>query len=285
MSDHAPRRRPCRSAGLAGQRVARSSGRVPSVANPVWLASVWSGCEPCGVAADEHHALLAEQVGYYRARAAEYDRWFFRQGRYDRGEETTRAWFAELDQVRHALSDVALDGADVLELAPGTGLWTELLCRRAAHVTAVDASAEMIDQNRRRLDHLTSKVHFEQADLFDWQPGAPFDAVVFCFWISHIPDRRLDAFLSMVASALRPGGSIFFVDSCRETNSTASDHTLPQPGEETMIRHLDDGRTFRIIKNFWTAETLKARCALAGLDVAVTETPTYFQYGSGRRRV
>ena len=249
------------------------------------LASVWSGCEPCGVADDEHRALLAEQVDYYKARAAEYDRWYFRQGRYDRGEDATRTWFAEIDQVRHALYEVALDGADVLELAPGTGLWTELLCRRAAHVTAVDASGEMIDQNRRRLGELASKVQFEEADLFDWQPGGPFDAVVFCFWISHVPDTRLDAFLSMVASALRPGGSIFFVDSRNETNSTASNHTLPQAGEETMIRHLDDGRSFRIIKNFWTAEALEARFAGAGLEVVVTETPTYFQYGSGRRRV
>jgi hypothetical protein len=31
--------------------------------------------------------LLADQIAYYRARAGEYDEWFLRQGRYDRGLE------------------------------------------------------------------------------------------------------------------------------------------------------------------------------------------------------
>ena len=31
--------------------------------------------------------ILKEQVEYYRQRASEYDEWFFRQGRYYRGEE------------------------------------------------------------------------------------------------------------------------------------------------------------------------------------------------------
>ena len=32
-------------------------------------------------------SLLCEQIAYYRARAGEYDEWFLRQGRYDRGSE------------------------------------------------------------------------------------------------------------------------------------------------------------------------------------------------------
>lgn len=30
---------------------------------------------------------LTEMVSYYRARAHEYDEWFYRRGRYDRGSE------------------------------------------------------------------------------------------------------------------------------------------------------------------------------------------------------
>lgn len=32
-------------------------------------------------------SLLHHQIAYYRARATEYDEWFYRQGRYDRGPE------------------------------------------------------------------------------------------------------------------------------------------------------------------------------------------------------
>jgi hypothetical protein len=35
-------------------------------------------------------ALLEGQLAYYRARAEEYDEWFFRRGRHDRGPEWNR---------------------------------------------------------------------------------------------------------------------------------------------------------------------------------------------------
>jgi len=235
------------------------------------------------VTPNEEPDVLAEQAAYYRARAPEYDRWFRREGRYDRGPAETARWFAELDEVRTALAGVPLDGGDVAELAPGTGLWTELLVDRARSLIAVDASPEMVEEARRRLGPKAVKVDFVVADLFDWRPARTFDAVAFCFWISHVPDERLDGFLAGVASMLRPGGAVFFVDGRREPLSTAADHTLPSAGQEVMERRLDDGRRFRIVKAFRTAADVEERCRRAGLDVDVRETATYFQYGAGRR--
>lgn len=238
----------------------------------------------CVSAAGDHESqVLAEQAEYYRARAPEYDRWFFREGRYDRGEEATALWFSELEEVRAALARLPLDGADVLELAPGTGVWTELLVDRARQVTAVDISSEMVEENRRRLADNAQSVSFVLADLFEWRPERTFDAVVFCFWISHVPDARLDEFLTRVSSMLRPDGAVFFLDGRKEPTSTAEDHELPAAHDEVMVRRLDDGREFRIVKNFWDADVLARRCRAAGLDVDVHETATYFQYGVGVR--
>ena len=36
----------------------------------------------------------------YRHRAAEYDEWFYRRGRYDHGEGKNRQWAAEVEEVR-----------------------------------------------------------------------------------------------------------------------------------------------------------------------------------------
>ena len=88
----------------------------------------------------KHESLLREQIAYYRAR--EYDEWFLRQGRYDRGPELNRRWFDEVAEVRQALAAFNPTG-HVLELACGTGLWTEPLLRQAARITAVDASPEV----------------------------------------------------------------------------------------------------------------------------------------------
>jgi len=223
---------------------------------------------------------LQEMKAYYRARAAEYDEWFYRRGRFDRSPETNARWFAEAEQLYRALDALHLTG-DVLELAPGTGIWTERLVRTARSVTAVDASPEMVELNRAKVG--SDRVTYVLADLFTWRPDRRYDAVCFGFWLSHVPDERLDDFLAMVASALRPGGKLFFVDGRREPTSTAADHQLPDEHTPVMIRRLNDGREFQIVKIFYEPAALAARFTRAGLDVTVRETPTYFIYGTGTR--
>jgi 2-polyprenyl-3-methyl-5-hydroxy-6-metoxy-1,4-benzoquinol methylase len=227
-------------------------------------------------------AILAEQIRYYRARALEYDEWWERLGRYDRGSEDNARWFSERTEVLAAFDRLDLRG-DVLELAPGTGIWTERLARTARSVTAVDASEEMIAINRERMGEAAATVSYVQADLFAWEPTRRFDAAVFCFWISHVPREGLDAFLQTVSDALETGGRVFFVDGKRQPTSTAIDHDLPEPGSEVMTRRLNDGRAYRIVKNFWPSEELESRCRRSRLNVTVVETATYFQYGHGRK--
>ena len=70
--------------------------------------------------------VLSEQRAYYRDRAPEYDEWWQRRGRYDRGEEESREWHHQVASVDAALRSFDVKG-DVLELASGTGWWTERL--------------------------------------------------------------------------------------------------------------------------------------------------------------
>jgi len=80
--------------------------------------------------------LLQNQIEYYRARAPEYDDWFYRRGRYDQGEAHTRQWGREIQQIRDQLRSVANNG-DILEMAPGTGIWTAELIEIGERVTAL----------------------------------------------------------------------------------------------------------------------------------------------------
>ena len=227
------------------------------------------------------HALLSEQMEYYRARAQEYDEWFFRRGRYDRGHEVNERWFIEADQARRALDDFAPAG-NVLELACGTGLWTQQLVRHASRITAVDASSEMISLNKARID--SPIVHYEQADIFEWRPSEKYDVVFFSFWLSHVPPERFEAFWSVFADALVPGGRVFFVDSRFDKTSTAKDHRLERPDATTATRRLNDGREFRIVKVFYSAQRLAQRLAALGWNFEIVETPNFFIYGAGNRK-
>ena len=74
----------------------------------------------------ERNGLIQEQINDYCARASEYDDWYFRQGKYDLGEEEKRQWFAEVADVASA-PDLFSPQGNVLERACGTGLWTQRL--------------------------------------------------------------------------------------------------------------------------------------------------------------
>jgi SAM-dependent methyltransferase len=228
-------------------------------------------------------ALLQEQVRYYRARAGEYDDWWLRRGRYDRGAEFNAAFLADTAEVESALCR-HLDGArhaSALELACGTGLFTGLIAPRVGRLLAVDASPEVIAINRARVD--ASNVDYAQADLFAWHPRERYDFVFMSFWLSHVPLARFDGFWAMVQSALRDGGTAYVIDSAHEPTSTARDHAVPSRDAGVVLRKLDDGRTFNVVKIFWEPDTLSARLATLGWSCTLARTPRYFVHGTARR--
>lgn len=226
----------------------------------------------------ESHDLIEEQKAYYRSRAGEYDEWFLRQGRYWRGPEHKRQWDAEVDEVRAALERFRPAGS-VLELAAGTGWWTEQLLRWADWVTAVDASPETVEVSRRRVGE--GRVRYVLADIFRWRPDARYDVVFFGFWLSHVPPDRFEAFWDTVRAALAPEGRVFFVDSLRTESSTAVDHSLADPDDVVTVRKLNDGQAYRIVKVFYDPAELSARLAGLGWDVTTEATTNYFLYGRG----
>jgi len=223
--------------------------------------------------------ILQDQIDYYRARSGEYDEWWFRSGRYDRGPLFNARWRAEVATV-----EVALDAwlttrrpTTLLELACGTGLFTRHLAPRVPRITAVDASPEVLALNRGRV--AAPNVAYVQADVFSWRPPERFDAVFFSFWLSHVPDSRFEAFWDEVAAALAPGGAVYLIDSAFDPSSTAKDHVLPSPESGIVTRKLNDGREFRIVKRFWEPQALAARLGDLGWRATIVQTPSYFIHG------
>jgi SAM-dependent methyltransferase len=227
--------------------------------------------------------LLAEQGDYYSQRAPEYDDWWFRRDRYDRGEEATAKWFAEVAEVEAALDRFGPRGR-LLELACGSGIWTRRLALGAERLTAVDGSTEMLDLNRARLGGSAAVTHLH-ADIFAWEPTETYDVCFFSFWLSHVPEERFESFWAKVRRALEPKGRVFFLDSAPSERASAADHKLPEAGEETMLRRLKDGREYQIVKRFYEPGALQRRLADLGWTVRVQSTPEYFIYGWGHPAV
>ncbi|WP_328503357.1 class I SAM-dependent methyltransferase [Streptomyces sp. NBC_00457] len=202
-------------------------------------------------------ALLAEQLAYYRAGAAEYDR-----------------PYAECEELRDlpAVVDDLPVGGDVLELACGTGQWTGRLAARARSVTAVDAAAEVLALARART--LSPTVRFIQADLFAWQPPRRYDTVFFAFWLSHVPPTRWPGFWNTVAAALAPGGKAIFIDD--GPAAAAGENVLADQSAPAALRRLDDGSQYRIVKVFHDAATLTDDLAALGWSAHVRPVSGHF---------
>jgi demethylmenaquinone methyltransferase/2-methoxy-6-polyprenyl-1,4-benzoquinol methylase len=239
--------------------------------------------------------VLEEQKAYYQARAQEYDEWFYRRGRYDHGPEHTRQWESEAEEVRRALTEANLTG-QVLDIAAGTGIWTQELLKAADHVTALDSSEEMLDLNRHRLQ--SDRVTYTLTDLFYWQPVIAYDAVFMGFWLSHVPPALLYDFIGTVAGALKPHGKLFFVDSLAEPSATAKDlmgnvikdlaqrkasSPLAQSDYGAITRRLNDGREFQIVKIYYLPDNLAEQFRAYDLSVTVKQTDNFFLYGWGTK--
>jgi demethylmenaquinone methyltransferase/2-methoxy-6-polyprenyl-1,4-benzoquinol methylase len=225
--------------------------------------------------------LLAEQLAFYRARAPEYDDWWQRRGRYDRGGEADRVeWQREVEIVDAALAAFAPRG-DVLELAGGTGWWTERLARTATRLTVVDGSPEALALNRERVRR--PDLDYVVADLFSWRPSRRHDVAFFSFWLSHVPRARFGDFWSLVRSCLMPGGRVFLIDSRNDpTPEPASeDPIVVEYGQDLHRRRLGNGSEYRVVKVMYEPDELETAIEREGWRVELAGTRRFI-FGRAR---
>jgi ubiquinone/menaquinone biosynthesis C-methylase UbiE len=217
--------------------------------------------------ADDADELLEQQVAYYRARAGEYDETSV-------GDvEVASRWFGEL------VEELAPRG-ELLEIACGTGLWTQHLVPRAVSVTALDSSPEMIELARARLGDPGPQLIC--ADVFAWEPERRYDCVFFGFWLSHVPPGRFAAFWRLLERWLVPGGRALFVD---EGAPRVSNETLKRDSSAPLaVRRLHDGTTYEIVKVFYEPDELMRKLADLGWSAELRLSDRGFLIGTARRR-
>lgn len=224
--------------------------------------------------------LLAEQRRFYRARAPEYDEWWQRRGRYDHGADQRREWDRQVAMVEAGLDAFSATG-EVLELAGGTGWWTERLARTAGHLTVVDSSPETLALNRARVQG--ADVDYVCADLFEWRPRRRYDVVFFSFWLSHVPRPRFEAFWELVRSCLTSDGRAFFIDNRDDPLGSphSKDPFVVEHGPDLHLRRLGDGTLWKVVKVMYEPDELRARLLAAGWTTRVDAT-RWFIYGEAR---
>ncbi|MFG2043770.1 class I SAM-dependent methyltransferase [Dactylosporangium sp. NPDC048998] len=195
--------------------------------------------------------VLAGQLDYYRRRAGEYDVTAY-------GDVA-----AARERIARLVAQMRPTGR-VLEIACGTGLWTEALAALADTVTAIDAAPEAVEIARDRVG--SANVSFEVADVFSWKPDARFDVVFFSAWLSHVPTSLVEQFWHSLRGLLAEDGRVLFIDE----HVDVRDKEAYVPGRDEIVeRRLRDGSTFRVVKNFVDPDRLELQLRRLGWDCTI----------------
>lgn len=196
-------------------------------------------------------------AAYYAKRAAEYERVYAKPERQ-----------ADLGRLRASVTAL-LAGRSVLEVACGTGYWTEAIALHAKAISAVDAADETLAIARSKR-YPAGKAEFRQGDAYALPDfGRRHDALFGGFWWSHVPLARLDAFLAGATRAIAPGALVAFLDNRYVEGSSTPTSRRDAEGNTYQARKLDDGSSHEVLKNFPSEPDLIERASAHGMDAKV----------------
>jgi len=184
---------------------------------------------------------------YYDEQARVYDDMYMR---------SDPVWRRELESVASVMTKVLSDRR-VLEVACGTGFWTEIVAKVARRVVAVDASERMLTVARKRKTR-SANVEYMHGDAYALaEVLGDFDAGLANFWLSHVPKARIDEFLCGFHRRLGRGAVVFMSDNVYV--SGIGGQLVARAGvEDTFkLREASDGSKYEVLKNYYDRDSLK----------------------------
>jgi SAM-dependent methyltransferase len=177
---------------------------------------------------------------YYDKRAREYELIYEKPER-----QRELAW------LRNRIPEI-LGGRNVLEVACGTGYWTQFIAKRARHVHACDINESVLEIAREKKVPPGS-VDFFKADAVSLD-GIPSgcDGAFAGFWWSHVKKSELALFVKNLSLKLEPGSVVAILDNTFTEWSSTPLSRRDAEGNTYQMRKLANGEEFEIMKNFPT---------------------------------
>ena len=182
---------------------------------------------------------------YYSKRASEYEQV------YEKPERRR-----ELEWLRERVPQL-FRGRTVLEVACGTGYWTQYLAQSAAKVHACDINESVLEIAREK-PIAPGKAHFFKADAVSLE-GVPAgcNAAFAGFWWSHVKKSGVERFAANLAMRLAPGSVVGILDNQFAEGSSTPISRRDPDGNTYQLRKLASGEEYEVLKNFPTPAELR----------------------------
>ena len=181
---------------------------------------------------------------YYSKRAREYEQVYEKPER-----QRELAW------LRGRVPKV-FRGRTVLEVACGTGYWTQFIARTARKVEACDINESVLEIAREK-PIPAARVRFFKADAISLE-GVPrgCDAAFAGFWWSHVRKAEIAKFVANLAARLEPGSVVAILDNNYAAGSSTAVSRRDADGNTYQMRRLANGEEYEVLKNFPTGQEL-----------------------------
>jgi SAM-dependent methyltransferase len=201
-------------------------------------------------------------VLYYKERAKEYENIYTKPERQ-----------CDLIYAKDILQSLFCE-KDILEIACGTGYWTEKIAKTAKSIQAFDINEAVIEIARQK--NLGNTVIFETADLYSIKFKQRFEALFGGFIWSHIPLQVLDSFLKIINKSLSTDGLVVFMDNVFVEGNSTPITSNDQFGNTYQLRKLDNGTTYSVLKNFPTQDFIIEKLSKVAVDIKVVNLGYYW---------
>lgn len=182
---------------------------------------------------------------YYSHRALEYEKIYRKPERQ-----------ADLESIKKLVKDF-FQNKSVLEIACGTGYWTEIISNSANSIVAIDSSKEVLDIARLK-SYQKSNVKFVVDDALSLSKiNSSFNSAFCGFWFSHIQKKYLESFITKLHTKLKPGLVVVMIDNNYVEGSSTPFIRTDGEGNSYQLRALEDGSEYEVLKNFYSEVDLK----------------------------
>ena len=201
-------------------------------------------------------------ITYYKARAKEYEKIYAKPERQ-----------GQLLQASEILQQI-FSGKNVLEIACGTGYWTERISQTASSILATDINESVIEIAKTK--KYNCPVNFQIVDIYKPAGLTGYESIFGGFIWSHIPLQDLEKFIDNINAQTIPGGTIVLIDNNYVEGSSLPVTETDKFGNTYQTRKLEDGSEHLVLKNFPTREFLKDLLHNKATDIEFIDLKYYW---------
>ena len=180
-------------------------------------------------------------VAYYHARANEYEKIYQKPERQQ-----------DIITATEILQETFVN-KNVLEIACGTGFWTERIATTALSVIATDINQAVLDVAKQKT-YSNGTVTFKLENIFSPLTERKYESLFGGFIWSHIKLEELDIFIDHINKAVEPNGMVVLMDNLYVEGSSTPITETDIKGNTYQKRILEDGTNHMVLKNFPSEE-------------------------------